>query len=240
MSLEDTVNDARKCGAPDLLSYLLSILFFAQSPSEQTLMNVNAVESYLQEEEDLLVAVASPSGKESRTSGHASCHVFHCTILSFPSNKGKILTLLCLNPYYALMYVCISEPHQELNRAFQHFKGIFIYKTHFLDSDTSTLSVAFFESHSPELPSFYCLAPAESTNVCACHCFPTPQPPLPLGRMESCGFHGIYQHFSENSLLNSDVGAYVTVINYCIKSSHKTNEDLDTELENEKVILPGL
>lgn len=54
------------------------------------------------------------------------------------------------------------------------------------------------------------------------------------------GFHGIFQHFSEASLLNSDVGTYVTVINYCIKSSHKTNEDLDTELENENVILPGL
>lgn len=50
MSLEDTVNDAKKCGVPDALSYLLSILFFAPSPSEQTLMNVNEVESYLQEE----------------------------------------------------------------------------------------------------------------------------------------------------------------------------------------------
>lgn len=60
LSLEDTVNDASKCGVPDALSYLLSILFFAPSPSEQTLMNVNAVESYLQKEENLLVAIASP------------------------------------------------------------------------------------------------------------------------------------------------------------------------------------
>lgn len=41
MSLEDTVNDGRKCGAPDALCYLFSILFFAPLLSEQTLMNVN-------------------------------------------------------------------------------------------------------------------------------------------------------------------------------------------------------
>ena len=51
MNLEDTVNDGRKCGDPDVLNYLLGILFFATSPSEQTLMNVNVVESYLQKEE---------------------------------------------------------------------------------------------------------------------------------------------------------------------------------------------
>lgn len=43
MSLEDTVNDASKCGVPDALSYLFSILFFAPSPSEQTLMNVKCI-----------------------------------------------------------------------------------------------------------------------------------------------------------------------------------------------------
>lgn len=60
MRLEDTVSDGRKCDVPDALSYLLGILFFAPSPSEQTLMNVNAVESYPQKERNLLVAIGSP------------------------------------------------------------------------------------------------------------------------------------------------------------------------------------
>lgn len=42
------------------LSYLLGILFFAPSLSEQTQMNINAVESYLQKKDNLPVAIASP------------------------------------------------------------------------------------------------------------------------------------------------------------------------------------
>ena len=43
---------------PMPLSYLLGILFFKLLLLEQTLMDVNAVGSY--QEEDLLVAIASP------------------------------------------------------------------------------------------------------------------------------------------------------------------------------------
>lgn len=125
MSLGDTVNDGRRCGAPDALSYLLGILFFAPSPSEQTLMNVNAVESYLQMEKNLLVAIASPIRQtvKEKWSCRLPCISLH-NPLFYPSNKGKILTLLCLNQYYALECMCLSEPNQELSRAFQHFKRV--------------------------------------------------------------------------------------------------------------------
>lgn len=42
----------------------------------------------------------------------------------FLQTRVKILTLLCLNQYYALECMCISEPNKELNRAFQHFKSL--------------------------------------------------------------------------------------------------------------------
>lgn len=101
-------------------------------------------------------------------------------------------------------------------------------------------SAAPLEAHSPKAP--LCTTQLSFLPKPPAHMHASSSQPPNLACLQEEGnqsFHGIFQHFSEASLLNSDVGTYVTV-NYCIKSSHKTNEDLDTELENENVILPGL
>ena len=146
MSLEDTVNDGRRCGAPDALSYLLGILFFAPSPSEQTLMNVNAVESYLQMEKNLLVAIASPIRQtvKEKWSCRLPCISLHNPLFFL---QTRVKSLLCcvwtsIMPLSVCVFLNPIRSSAELSSA---LRESVMYRAHFLDFNASTLRRIFFE-----------------------------------------------------------------------------------------------
>lgn len=85
------------------------------------------------------------SGKQPKAGGHSSCHVFLCTISSFP--------LLCcvwtaIMPWSICVFLNQIRSSTEL---FSTLRESVTYRTHFQDFNTS-ISHTFFENYSPKIP----------------------------------------------------------------------------------------
>lgn len=86
------------------------------------------------------------SGKQPKASGHSSCHVFLCTISSFPLLRSVWTNIMPLSVCVFLNQIMSST------ELFSSLRESIMYRTHFLDFNTSTVSHAFFENYSQKIP----------------------------------------------------------------------------------------